>query len=363
MVGTFNMITGCIFLYLVNYTPIILDCAIAAVVGIVMLLTVKYVNYIWSAYLFYMTGFVFFVSVNLKMGIDSLVILFYFPVIISLIQLLGRRELIKHLVIISLLCLVSITIISIGIFQHWIVPDYSKIPIEKLRIFHVILCFFTTIAFVITVVNESISQERKIREMLAEKEILLAEVFHRVKNNMNIVTSLLNLKKNSSTDPDVINALEECQNRVYSMALVHHKIFENKNIVSLNFRDYLIDLSRELKNSFGKNNEIEIQVSADPVLLNIANAIPCGLIINEFVTNSHKHAHLPQQKLCITIDLKQTVNGFHLHVNDNGPGLPANINTSNNSLGIELIKSLADQINGHYKFYNQNGLHFDLTVN
>lgn len=297
---------------------------------------------------------------NLKMGQNSYTMLFYFPMIISSIQLLGRKEMLKHLIFINIFCLLTVIMVSIGFNQNWLSGNFNDSVLLKLKTLNIILSVFTTIIFVIVVVIESAAKEQRIENMLHEKEVLIAEVFHRVKNNMNIVTSLLNLKKNMSDSTEVQTALEDCRNRVYSMALVHHKIYNSKNIVGLKFQEYIAELTNDVLHSMGDERNTILNINAEDIYLELSNAIPCGLILNELVTNSLKYAKSPDKKLQIDIELKKLDKEIIFTYSDNGPGLPDSAFSKANSLGIELIKSLSEQIDGTYEFKNENGSRFTL---
>lgn len=354
------MSVGVVAFSVMGYPSIAFDCFIVLLVGPGVFLCNKFKNYIWASYWFFFVGFIFFMFINLKMGKDSYMLLFYFPVIISLIQLLGRREMLKHLIILSICCFASIVFIVMGFWFHWITAVVEEESLNNLMVFNILLSFFTAISFIIVVVSESLGQERLIKNMLTEKEVLLSEVFHRVKNNMNIVTSLLNLKKNSSNSVEVQEALEECRTRVFSMALVHQKIFERERVIDLNFKDYIHDLLNELMSSLGKDSKTDIVIDADSIFIELSNAIPCGLILNEFVTNSFKYAQQPGKTLQLKISLKKQKDFIEFELRDNGPGLPSNVSTKTNSLGMGLMKSLSEQIDGQYSFSNDNGLVFKL---
>jgi two-component sensor histidine kinase len=360
LIAMFNMAAGITFFLSFDYHQFIIYLAIAFCVAPLVLILNYFRNYIWGAYAFYLIGFVFFFFINMAMGIHSYVIVFYFPVIISLVQLLGRRETLKHLIVLGGVCFLSIVAIALG-FKYQVIKQLISPEIESdLSIFNIVLGFFTAIAFIVAVVNESLAQERLIKSMLNEKEILLAEVFHRVKNNMNIVTSLLNLKKNSSDSFEVRAALEECRSRVYSMALVHQKVFNNKSIVSLNFKEYAKDLVNEIIHSLEGSKPVKTKLDMDNVFLELSNAIPCGLILNELITNSYKHAGRNGQTIEIEIIIKKNDGMIGLEVKDNGPGIEKGAQNKPNSLGIELIKSLAEQIEADYGFSNCNGLVFKM---
>ena len=360
LIAMFNMSVAIVFFILIGYEQFVIHCVCPLLAAPFVIIFNHWKNYIWSAYIFNFIGFTFFFFINLAEGMHSYVSVFYFPIVISLIQLLGRRETIKHLIIIGVVCFISIVLIAFGLKYQWLPPLVNPEIEVNLAVFNIILGLFTAIAFITAVVKESLTQERQIKSMLNEKEILLAEVFHRVKNNMNIVTSLLNLKKNSSDSFEVRAALEECRSRVYSMALVHQKVFNSKNIVRLNFKDYANDLVNDIINSLNGSKIVKTKISMDDVFLELSNAIPCGLILNELITNSYKYAGRNGSIIEIEIKLTTNENRIELEVRDNGPGIEKGGQSKPNSLGIELIKALTEQISAEYSFTNQNGLVFNM---
>jgi two-component sensor histidine kinase len=297
---------------------------------------------------------------TIQMGLDTFFILFYFPIFVSLIHVFGRKETLIHLFVIAGLFFASIVAISLSDRIEISKMEFTEDTLFKLRMFNIISSFFLTTLLISMLTIENVKQEALIKNMLKEKEILLAEVFHRVKNNMNIVTSLLNLKKHSSTSEEVKIALEECRERVFSMALVHQKIYNNKNITSLNFKEYIGDLVFESVNSIGGNEKAEVIFNTEDIDLPLFYAIPCGLILNELITNSFKHAQGPEKKLKLEIDFKRVNDMLVLKVKDNGPGFNFDQTLSSDSLGLDLVKSLAEQIDGKYTISNQNGCCFEI---
>lgn len=355
-----NFVLAIGFFEIVGYSQFLFDCYCALFALTIVPALNAFKGYLWAAYWFFCYGFWFFICINLKEGKDSYMILFYFPVIISMVQLLGRKETLKHLITLSGVCLISIIAIAIGFkFQLYHI-DLSDEIINNLIILNILVSFSSTVAFILAVAFESARQENLIKKMLQEKEILLAEVFHRVKNNMNIVTSLLNLKKNMSDSLEVQTALEDCRGRVYAMALVHHNIFTNNNSIGLNFKDYVKSLITEITNSLGDKENVEIILETEDVNLELSNAIPCGLILNELITNSFKYGQSENEKLLIHVKLKKNKNTIELEVKDNGPGFSEEAEKKTNTLGHELIKSLSEQIGGVHSFNNDSGLVFNL---
>jgi len=355
------MIIGLVFFEIVDFKLISLDCLLSLIILPFLILLNKYKNYIWAAYGFYFIGFSLLASMCLKIGMDSYIILFYFPMMISMIQLLGRRETLKHLIIISLFCFATIIVIVIGYNGNLYYFESSQGTFKDIKLFNIVLSFMSALAFNISLVLESIGQENLIKKMLKEKEVLLAEVFHRVKNNMNIVTSLLNLKKEISDSQEVKDALEDCRNRVFSMALVHQTIFNNNSIVELDFKAYIESLTSEIKNSLGSNKSVDIHLDTEMLMLDLSNAIPCGLILNELITNSFKYANNESNTLVIQIKLRCNNNTVELEVRDNGQGLSEDCQKNMHSLGMELINSLSEQVDGTHHFKNDNGLVFNLS--
>ncbi|MCW3075802.1 MAG: signal transduction histidine kinase [Bacteroidetes bacterium] len=360
IIGIVNIVCGILFFTLFKYNEYVLICTAGVIVLIAVIALNYYKNYIWAVYLFFIYGFFgFFVPMIVKGGVESYIGLFYFPVIISMIMLLGRKETLKHFITLSFFCFLSITLIGFGYKLNYIVPVIPYEQLINMRVFNMVFCIILTLSFTATIVSENVKQEEVIKKMLVEKEILLAEVFHRVKNNMNIVTSLLNLKKNMSDSEEVKVALEDCRNRVFSMALVHQNIFSKGNTGELNFKTYIEQLITEMGKSFGKEKEFKIHLDVDEVHLEVATAIPSGLILNELITNSFKYAQPENGHLQIHISLKNDERNIQLKVKDNGPGFFPSDKTAN-SLGMELIKDLSEQLNGVYSFNNNSGLEFNL---
>lgn len=359
LIGFMNVSLGIIIFLVFGYHEFIPECIFILLLAPLIPLFNLHKNYIWSAYMFYINGWILFTLFGLKMGLDSLAFLLFFPVILSLMQLLARRELLKHLIANFVICFVFILLLIFGSKQQFLFINPSTDMVNTLKYINVFFSFTVTLSFLIVLTMEGAKQEKQIHNMLKEKEVLLAEVFHRVKNNMNIVTSLLNLKKNASDSEVVKQALEECKNRVYSMALVHQNIYKTNNFTDLDMKEYIHDLVDELIDSHGTINDTDISVKCEDIALDIAKAVPFGLILNELITNSFKYARISGSKLRIEIALSIDKEIIRLSYSDNGPGIKE-ILPKKNSLGIELIKSLSEQVDGEYEFKNNNGFKFEL---
>ncbi|MEA2005497.1 MAG: histidine kinase dimerization/phosphoacceptor domain -containing protein [Acidobacteriota bacterium] len=214
--------------------------------------------------------------------------------------------------------------------------------------------------------------ELKIKASLKEKEVLLQEIHHRVKNNMQIISSLLRLQSNYTKDKKILDMYKISQNRIRSMVLIHEKLYKSKDLAQINFAKYIQDLAFHLSHSYSVNQDIvNIKTELEDIFLNINMAIPCGLIINELVSNSLKHA-FPNGKTWgngkgskpeIFISLRSNKNEYiTLIIHDNGVGLPKNLDLQKiESLGLGLVSDLVKQIDGSIELYRKEGTKFKIT--
>lgn len=210
--------------------------------------------------------------------------------------------------------------------------------------------------------KEREENQKRMQTSLREKEMLLAEVHHRVKNNLAVISSLLNLQLNSVTNEYTRQILLESRNRVASMALIHQKLYRQDNAEDVDFDTYIHELVTEIRSSYPSATPLNIQVNitAHKIPLNLTTAIPCGLILNELLSNCYKHAFNDKNKGEINISFTANSNDpelYELSVNDNGSGLPANFNPAElNSLGITIIESLTQQIDGNLNWESSPGM-------
>jgi PAS domain S-box-containing protein len=210
-------------------------------------------------------------------------------------------------------------------------------------------------------ISERIAKDRKIRESLKEKEILLKEIHHRVKNNMQVISSLLRLQSNTVRDVDLLTILRESQERVRSMALVYEKLYQSTDLVHIDFRDYLQGLALSLQMAYsGSHRKVKMTFLMQPLFLGIDLAVPCGLIINELITNVYKHAFPPRWKgkAELRIGMRKTPSQrIEITVRDNGVGLPKRLDLhTTESFGLYLVRILAqDQIGGTVQLLRGKG--------
>ncbi|MDQ7054265.1 MAG: histidine kinase dimerization/phosphoacceptor domain -containing protein [candidate division KSB1 bacterium] len=192
--------------------------------------------------------------------------------------------------------------------------------------------------------------ETEIKKSLHEKEILLKEIHHRVKNNMQIISSMLTLQARSVQDHTLIHIIKESQNRIKSLALVHEKLYLSRDFAHLNFAEYVRQLAGTLMRSHETiPSRVQLHLDLQPLFLDLDYAIPCGLIVNELLTNALKYAFPREQKPtgCIKVKLYRNKNTVHLEIQDDGIGLPADFNAAEiQGLGLQLVRSLINQIDG-----------------
>ena len=203
--------------------------------------------------------------------------------------------------------------------------------------------------------------EEKIRASLKEKEVLLQEIHHRVKNNMQIISSLLSLQANHTDSEEIAEILKESRGRVKSMAMIHEKLYHSQNLGKLNMLEYINNLATDIVSSYSTNStDIILDMDVENISLNIDTAIPMGLMVNELVSNSVKHA-FPNKRGVISLKLKYMDDYYLLSVSDNGIGFPENFNIDDSSsLGLKLVKSLAIQLEGELLIKTKNETSFVL---
>ena len=213
--------------------------------------------------------------------------------------------------------------------------------------------------------NELLSEKNtQIQSALEEKEVLLKEIHHRVKNNLQIISSLLSLQSRRIDDPKVLEAIQDGQNRVNSMALIHENLYQDEKLVGVDSQEYINKLIDSLVNSYNINPEnITITKNIDPLKLDVDTIIPLGLILNELISNSLKYAFDKEQKGEVNLSLQQIPEGLLLRIADNGRGMPPNFDIDTlKSLGFRLIKSFAKKLDGVIKIWNDRGSNIEIFI-
>ena len=190
--------------------------------------------------------------------------------------------------------------------------------------------------------------DNQIREALKEKEILLQEVHHRVKNNLQVISSMLNLQRRFVDDAKMLEVLDESQNRISTMSFIHESLYKNSDFSSIGFSDYLQRLTQNLIHSYSHvTTGVELTTKLDDVHINLKQAIPCGLIVNELVSNCLKYAFKGREEGKIFLRVERVDEKLEIQVADNGVGLPEDFEfETNESLGVYLVQALTDQLDG-----------------
>lgn len=199
-------------------------------------------------------------------------------------------------------------------------------------------------------------KNEQLQQLLTQKEWLLKEIHHRVKNNLQIVMSLLNSQAVYINNDAAFTAIQDSKRRVFAMSLIHQKLYQSKNIASIAIPEYIGELVRHVQDSFDVRERIVFEQDIEPMDLDVSQAIPLGLIANECIVNAIKYAFPDGRKGVVSISLQHDGNDhLLLSISDNGIGLQTDL--EHNSLGLDLVKGLAKQLKGQFNIVSNNGLH------
>ncbi len=212
-------------------------------------------------------------------------------------------------------------------------------------------------------ISELKKADKQIKQSLREKEVLLKEVHHRVKNNLQVISSILNLQSSFVKDANTLAMLKESQNRIKSMAFIHESLYQNKDFSHIDFSEYVINLAKNLVHSYEiYSDQIDLKLDVGKVFLNLDQAIPCGLIMNEIISNALKYAFPKGRKGVIGIKIRSGEEETSLVLSDDGVGLPPHVNyRDTESLGLQLVMSLVEQLSGKIELDQQHGTKYIIT--
>jgi two-component sensor histidine kinase len=253
--------------------------------------------------------------------------------------------------------------------QIKLVEDESRLQ-ERLRnvaIFALLLVIFSAFVIYRRIKNDNkiiTEQKALLEQSLGEKEILLKEIHHRVKNNLQIISGLFEKQSRKTTDEVTKKLIQEGQDRVFSIALVHQNLYQSDNLSTIEIKSYLEMLSKNIKNSHANDSQnIILALNVDDSVLDIDTAIPLGLIINELVTNCYKYAFKDRLEGAIQINFHQKTKDFFLQVQDNGIGIAQDLDIyKTKSLGMNLVRGLVRQLDGNLAYQsNAKGTSFDIN--
>lgn len=212
-------------------------------------------------------------------------------------------------------------------------------------------------------ITGQIEYERELKESLKEKETLLQEIHHRVKNNLAVVSGMMDLQIFSTENKEVKRLLSDSQNRIKTMALIHEKLYQSASLSKIDFGSYVEDLLDNIQGVAAADKEIKVELESDSLNLNVNQAVPCALIINEVVANAYEHAFTDRESGLIKVSIKnQGDDQVTISIKDNGQGLPSDFeDQKTQSMGITIIETLIQQLEAMKKFEDKNGVSFSFS--
>lgn len=336
-------------------------------------------KYNWAVFTFtiYINLSLFFV--NEYYPFDAGAYLFYFPLVVTIVLLNNPSVKDKFTIIHFIISLVFFTISVLFDFPEILNTKISPDAIVLLWYYDVIFSIICT-GFLTFMLNRLIYTQNseilghleiekaaqvKLNQSLKEKEILFAEVHHRVKNNMAIISGLLSLQESSTDNAEAKSLINESKNRVHSMSLVHSMLYRTQDLNNIKLDKYVSSLCKELLNSLEPTRKINLLESYCDVEVSINKAIPIGLIINEAVTNSIKHAFpIGHSNPEISLKIENHEAGIRITIEDNGKGMEQSTPLEKEkTLGVSLIHSLTEQIDGSLVFLNDAGTKIQISFN
>lgn len=211
-------------------------------------------------------------------------------------------------------------------------------------------------------ITELLQKEDELKQSLKEKETLLAEIHHRVKNNLAVISALLQLQSSEEIDPKVVERLSVSTSRIKTIAGIHEHLYKSESFSSVDFSDNIRSLVNEIVSFFNYENKIEVNFVAVPVLLNINQALPCSLIVNEVIVNALKHAFSNEKSGKLDVRLSEQDDQVQISVTDNGIGIRDNAMQNKNFGGMTIIQVLTEQLNGTFEYKRvKTGTEFSLS--
>ncbi|MEO8759638.1 MAG: sensor histidine kinase, partial [Bacteroidia bacterium] len=238
-------------------------------------------------------------------------------------------------------------LILLVIFVYWLVQYRTKLSELKNK----------KLEHYVAIRTEEISKQKQ------EIEYLFKEVHHRVKNNLQVINSLLNLQKHYIDDKKMLEIFKDCQNRIYTMSVIHEKLYENNVLSSINFNDYIKNLIKQLVDTYQLDFAVKYHIEVDVDKIDIDTMIPVGLLINEIISNSLKYAFSSNETSnVITFKMKKnTDESYTMILGDNGIGNKIRLNDEHTTFGLELIKTLTEQLHGTIKQLLVKGTMYEIN--
>lgn len=206
-------------------------------------------------------------------------------------------------------------------------------------------------------ITEHVKYENELKKSIEEKTILLQEVHHRVKNNLAVTSGLLYMQRVSTENPEIASMLGESERRIKTMTLIHELLYSSADVSSIPIDEYIVSLVGLIQNSLDPDEEIDVKTTSDSFSINVTQAVPCALILNELISNSYKHAFAPGDNAKIEISVTEQDNVAEFIIKDNGVGIPQEVlkDNSQSSLGLTIVNTLIRQIEGTIDIKEENG--------
>jgi two-component sensor histidine kinase len=333
-------------------------------------------SYNLSAYLFVITMNLTLLYINLFYSSSTGSYLYYFPLVFCIALLHNpNKSQARDLVFFSLI------LFSFACSRFLILPFIGSAGLSETQNkivfdFNLKLVIVLTIILVyllIGLINKQYSEltdllkitkddQLTIKNSLKEKEVLLAEIQHRVKNNLSVIIGLFNLQKSNASSEEARQAINEAKNRVLSIAMVHERLYKKQDLSHINLKHYVSELAKEVVRSHPLHNKVSIIEELENIDVDITKAVPIGLVVNEIITNSLKHAFTkagvqPSIRIILTSHFGQ----ISVKIQDNGIGFHEHEVRNDRSLGLTLIESLAEQIDGNIHYTNSQGASVKLS--
>lgn len=324
-------------------------------------------SYISGAYFMLLANAIAFYFSNVQ-GFASGTYLFFFPMFFACAWLMDFRKPVYNILLLGITIFTVIMVVAIpeSIFGFTTTPEQQHTSFVFALVASTCIMGVNTLVIVWmnyrrhNILEKEITEKEKatqrLSEALKEKEILIAEIHHRVKNNLAVVRGLLNMQLHMTSNEAAIEPLRESVNRVTAMALIHQKLYSNQNAESIDLQKYVSELVTEVAASYQEKGATipKVQMQVGNTKLDLNHAVPCGLILNELLTNAFKHAFNNGKQGIIDIEIApdESNTGFiNLIVKDNGKGIPLDFDPeTKDSLGMTIIRSLSEQIDGTFTF-------------
>jgi two-component sensor histidine kinase len=377
LITIFGLITGISTVFFISGTYPTRIVTFTAITSVLILFFNSKQKYDLATYFFVIPLNINIFVINQQHYVSDGSVLYYFPLIFSMALLHNPLLPNRRTVFFFILILINFVIAQTTNIEYLKLPLLSNKDNHFVFNFNSYLTVFLTLALVYLVVRllnkqnkETIQlltfqqeSQEKIAQSLKEKDVLLAEIQHRVKNNLAVITGLLNLQTEKAPCEVSRQLMLESSKRVMSIAMVHNSLYKKNNLSEINLKNYLSELAQELAYSIPlpSGNSLFIDEHLEDTTIGITKAVPIGLILNEAITNALKHGFKSSKNPELKIELVNSDPLISITISDNGPGFPKVIDFDESSLGVSLMESLAEQIDATFNYGSKHGAWITLT--